>query len=107
MNPVRKTNRGVIARLFLSLADDIILIGAGIWLLIHLGISPPWWFIVAIATIFIALSFLSYIGLRRNPTVGFENMVGRVARTTSKIDKKGTVKFGREQWRLPPLIQLM
>lgn len=95
---MKRVNLGIILRVIISFLDDVLVIIAIIWVMSRLGFKIPWWLIASLAVIFIALSIFSYLGLRKNPSLGFEKMIGKSGLTTETLHKRGTVRIGHELW---------
>jgi membrane-bound ClpP family serine protease len=81
-----------------SLLDDAIILTLGIIILSRFGIRTPVWVIIFIAVLFIGWTFISYLAMRRNPQLGFENMIGVTGLTLDSLSPRGTVRIGHEQW---------
>ena len=58
----------------------------------------PIWLIITLALIFSLITYVLYRALKKNPLLGFENMVGKSGVAISAITHKGTIKIGRELW---------
>jgi len=56
----------------------------------------PIWLIITLALIFSLITYVLYRALKKNPLLGFENMVGKSGVAISTITHKGTIKIGRE-----------
>jgi membrane-bound ClpP family serine protease len=58
----------------------------------------PLWFIITFVLIFSIITYVLYRALKKNPLVGFDNMIGKSGMTVNQITRKGTVKIGGELW---------
>lgn len=95
---MKKLNLSIILRVIASLLDDALIIVIIIWVMSLLGFKAPLWFIILLAAIFLSLGVVSYLALMKNPTLGFENMIGRSGLTVETINKRGTVRIGHQLW---------
>jgi membrane-bound ClpP family serine protease len=82
-----------------SVIDDAFFIAVLIWVLSRLGIRIHWWEIGLLVFILLTWSVISYLALRKNPTMGFENVTGKIGLAVEEIKGKGTVRIGRELWQ--------
>ena len=89
----------MIVRPILSIIDDTIVIVVLVWVLSLLGIKTPWWLIGLLALVLLSWSLLVYRATLKNPTGGFENMVGQSGMAVENIHNKGTVRIGNELWQ--------
>ena len=85
-------------RVIISFLDDVLVIVAIIWVMSRLGLKVPWWLVVSLGVIFAGLGVFSYLGLRKNPSLGFEKMIGKAGLITETLQKRGTVRIGHELW---------
>jgi membrane-bound ClpP family serine protease len=95
---LKKLNIRLIITVALSLADEIIVLAVVLVLLWWAGIKIPIWAIVIIALFFLGISFIIYRTLRKNPELGFENMVSLSGVAVEPITRKGTVRINGELW---------
>jgi membrane-bound ClpP family serine protease len=93
-----KINLRLIGAILLSLADEAIILVVVIIVLRQIGMDLPLWAIIFAVLIFIIITFLIYRSLRKNPQLGFENMVGLSGLAIENIGRKGTVKIDGELW---------
>jgi membrane-bound ClpP family serine protease len=82
-----------------SIIDDALFIVVLIWVLAHLGIRIPWWEIGLLVLVLLTWSVISYRALLKNPTMGFENVTGKLGIVVEEIKGKGTVRIGHELWQ--------
>ena len=82
-----------------SIVDDVLIIILSIWVMSILGIGTPWWFIVILVLLLLTWSFIGYRALSKNPTLGFENMVGKSGLAVESLKTLGTVRIGHELWQ--------
>ena len=59
----------------------------------------PVWSIIVLALIFLMITLAVYRALRKNPQLGFENMIGQSGLAVNPIAPKGTVKIRGELWQ--------
>ena len=81
-----------------SLLDDALILTLAIIILSRFGIRAPVWLIIFIAILFVGWTFISYLAMRRNPQLGFENMIGATGLTLDSLSPKGTIRIGHERW---------
>ena len=93
-----RINIKLILTIIISLVDEAIIILVLFFVLSQFGIQMPIWLIITLALIFSVISFVIFRTLRKNPLLGFENMIGKSGMTISPLARKGTVKIGRELW---------
>ena len=94
----KKINIKLIITIVISLADEAIILAIILLVMWQLGIEMPVWFIITLSLIFSAITFIIYRALRKNPQLGFENMIGQSGFAVSPIARKGTVKIRGELW---------
>jgi membrane-bound ClpP family serine protease len=82
----------------ISLVEDAIIIFVLFFVLSRFGIEMPVWLIVTLALIFSIITYVIYRSLKKNPQLGFENMIGKSGMTVNQLARKGTVKIGWELW---------
>jgi membrane-bound ClpP family serine protease len=58
----------------------------------------PLWLIIALALVFSIITYVIYRTLKKNPQLGFENMIGKSGMTVNRLARKGTIKIGWELW---------
>jgi membrane-bound ClpP family serine protease len=95
---VKKINFRLLGTILLSLIDEAIILVIIIIVLSQIGIDIPLWAIIISVLIFIIITFLIYRSLRKNPQLGFENMVGLSGVAIENIGRKGTVRIDGELW---------
>ena len=94
-------NRLNLKRVFMStvsLLDEAIVVGLVIFVLSRFGIRTPIWVVVLVVAAFIGWATFSYIAMKKNPQLGFENMVGASGTTVDCLSPNGTVRIGHELW---------
>ncbi len=94
----KKINLRLIGMILLSLADDIIILAIIFIVLPLVGIQIPLWAMIIAPLILLAATFVSYRALRKNPQMGFENVVGLSGVTVEPVYRKGTIRINRELW---------
>jgi membrane-bound ClpP family serine protease len=94
----KRINIKLILIIILSLADEAVILTIILLVLWQLGIEMPVWFIITLTLLFSAITLIVYRALRKNPQLGFENMVGQSGLAVSPIARKGTVKIRGELW---------
>ena len=94
----KRINIRLIFTIIVSLIEEAIILFIVIFVLSQFGIQVPLWLIITLALIFSVIAFIPYCALRKNPLLGFENMIGKSGLTVSPIARKGTVRIGRELW---------
>lgn len=94
----KRMNIRLILTVTVSLIDDAIIIFILYFVLSQFGIQMPLWLIITLALIFSVITFVIFRTLRKNPLLGFDNMIGMSGTTVSPLARKGTVKIGRELW---------
>lgn len=93
-----KLNFRLLIASVVSLLDDAIILTLAIIIFSRFGIRTPVWLIILIAVLFIGWTFVSYLAMRRNPPLGFENMIGATGLTLDSLSPRGTVRISHEQW---------
>ncbi len=96
--PQNKFNCRLLFVSVVSLLDDAIILTLAIIILSRFDIRTPIWLIIFIAILFVGWTFTSYLTMRRNPQLGFENMVGATGLTLDSLSPRGTIRIGHEQW---------
>jgi membrane-bound ClpP family serine protease len=94
-------NRWNLKKVFMStvsLLDEAIVVVLVIFVLSRFGIHTPIWVVVLVAAAFIGWATFSYVAMKKNPQLGFENMVGASGITVDCLSPKGTVRIGHELW---------
>ena len=84
--------------IIISLVDEAIIILVLFFVLSQFGIEMPIWLIITLVLIFSAITYVLYRTLKKNPLLGFDNMIGKSGLVISKITREGTIKIGRELW---------
>jgi membrane-bound ClpP family serine protease len=95
---IKKINFRLLGTILLSLIDEAIILIVIIIILSQIGIDIPLWAIIITVLIFIAITFVIYRSLRKNPQLGFENMLGLSGLAIENIGRKGTVRIEGELW---------
>jgi membrane-bound ClpP family serine protease len=95
---VKKINFRLLGAILLSLIDEAIILIVVIIVLSQIGIDIPLWVIIITVLLFIAITFFIYRSLRKNPQLGFENMLGLSGLAIENIGRKGTVRIDGELW---------
>ena len=95
---LKKINLRLLLTIIISLADDAIIILILFFILSWFGIEMPIWLIIILAIVFSIITYVLYRTLKKNPLLGFENMVGKNGIAVNKITRDGTIKIGRELW---------
>lgn len=80
-----------------SLLDDAIILTLLILLVSHF-IEVPLWLIIPVGVVLVGWAVVSIVVIRKNPQLGFENMVGATGVTVGALSPKGTVRIGHELW---------
>ncbi len=80
-----------------SLLDDVIIVALLILLASHF-IEIPLWIIIPVGVVLVGWAVVSIVVIRRNPQLGFENMIGATGVTVGALSPKGTVRIGHELW---------
>ena len=94
----KRINIRLLLTIIISLVDDAIIILVLFFVLSRFGIEMPLWLIITLVLIFSIITFVVYRALKKNPLLGFDNMIGKSGMTVSQIARKGTVKIGWELW---------
>lgn len=94
----KKNNLKLIGIILLSLVDDIIILAIVIIILLQFGITLPWWALAIIILVLSAVTYLIFRILRKNPQLGFDNMVGLTGVAVGPVGRKGTVRIKGELW---------
>jgi membrane-bound ClpP family serine protease len=95
---LKKIKFRLLGAILLSLIDEAIILFVVIIVLSQIGIDIPLWAIISTVLIFIAITFFVYRSLRKNPQLGFENMLGLSGLAIENIGRKGTVRIDGELW---------
>ena len=95
---LKKINLWLIGAIILSLADEVIILAVVIIVLSQLGIDFPLWAMILVSLPFLAVTFIIYRTLRKNPQLGFENMVGLTGVAVEPVARKGTIRIKGELW---------
>jgi membrane protein implicated in regulation of membrane protease activity len=94
----KRPNFKLIGVILLSLADEIVILSVVFIVLSLLGVDIPGWAIILSAAIMGVITYVCYILLRKQPQLGFDNMVGLTGVAVETIGRKGTVKIKGELW---------
>jgi len=94
----KRINIRLLLPIIISLVDEAIIILVLFFVLSRFGIEMPLWLIITLVLIFSIITFVVYRALKKNPLLGFDNMIGKSGMTVSQIARKGTVKIGWELW---------
>ena len=94
----KRINIRLLLTIIISLIDDAIIILVLFFVLSQFEIEMPIWLIVTLVLIFSTITYVLYRALKKNPLLGFENMIGKSGLVISKIKREGTIKIGRELW---------
>lgn len=94
----KRINVQLIFTIILALADEAIILAIILFVMWQLGIEMPVWFIITLSLIFLIFTFIVYRALRKNPQLGFENMIGLSGLAVEPITHKGTVKIKGKLW---------
>ncbi len=95
----KRINIKLIFAIVASLADEVIILAIVILVLSQLGIEMPLWSIIILSLIFLMITLVVYRALRKNPQIGFENMIDQSGLAVSPIAPKGTVRIRGELWQ--------
>jgi membrane-bound ClpP family serine protease len=95
---LRRIKARPIISILLSIADEAIILTVAMVVLSQFGIHVPWWAIAIVVLIFLAYNFFAYRALRKNPQLGFENMIGKTGFAEGSVSRNGTVRIGHELW---------
>ena len=94
----KRINIRLLLTIIISLVDEAIIILVLFFVLSRFGIEMPIWLIITLVLIFSAITYVLYRTLKKNPLLGFDNMIGKSGLAISKITREGTIKIGRELW---------
>ena len=94
----KRINKRLLLTIIISLVDDAIIILVLFFVLSRFGIEMPVWLIITLALIFSIITYVIYRTMKKNPQLGFENMIGKSGGTVNRLARKGTVKIGWELW---------
>ena len=94
----KKANFRFIIYAIISLADEAIILVALLLVLSWLGIDMPLWLIILLSVVLMLFTFVVYRTFKKEPLIGFENMVGKHGVTVGPLLPKGTVKIANELW---------
>ncbi len=95
---LKRINIRLLLTIIVSLVDEVIIIFVLFFVLSRFGIEMPIWLIITLVLIFSAITYVIYRALKKNPLLGFDNMIGKSGLAISKITREGTIKIGRELW---------
>ncbi len=94
----KRINIKPLLTIIISLINKAIIIFVLFFVLSFFGIDMPIWLIITLVIIFSAITFIGYRAQKKNPLLGFENMIGKSGITVNQIARKGIIKIGRELW---------
>ena len=94
----KKINTRIMVTALVSIADEAIILIVVIVVLSLLGIHIPVWAIVILAMFLFAITIIIYRSLKKNPQLGFDNMVGLSGVAVEPVFRKGTVRINGELW---------
>jgi membrane protein implicated in regulation of membrane protease activity len=93
-----KFNAKLFLAIVLSMADEAIILVIVLVVLSKIGLHIPFWAFAALSLLFVVITLLIYRVLRKNPQLGFENMIGLNGLAVEPVGRKGTVKIDGELW---------
>ena len=94
----KKIDLRIVVYAIVGLADEAIILVVLLLVLSWLGVDMPIWLIIILSLVFLTLSFVVYRAFKKEPLLGFENMVGKKGIAVGSISPKGTVRIGNELW---------
>ncbi len=94
----KRINIRLLLTIIISLVDEAIIIFVLVFVLSRFGIEMPLWLIITLVLIFSVITYVIYRTLKKNPLLGFDNMIGKSGMTVNQIARRGTVKIDRELW---------
>jgi membrane-bound ClpP family serine protease len=94
----KKPNFKLIGIILLSLADEIIILAVVFIVLSLFGVHIPGWAVILSVVLTGFITYACYIFLRKQPQLGFDNMVGLTGVAVEPLGRKGTVKIKGELW---------
>ena len=94
----KQINMKLVVPILASLAGRIVILVLVVLLLSHYDIRLPLWLIFATVLIISAMAFVTYRISKRNPLLGFENVIGKSGLTVGQVAGKGTVRIDRQLW---------
>jgi len=95
--PRKRFGRRQLVLVVISLLDDVIIATVLILILSHF-IRVPVWVVVVVAVMLATWATVSFLAVRRNPQLGFENMIGATGLAIEPLSPRGTIKIGHESW---------
>lgn len=95
--PRKRFSRRQLILVAVSLLDDVIILTVLILIFSHF-IRVPIWFIIPVASLVAGWSILSFLAVRRNPQLGFEDMIGATGVVIDPLSPTGTIRIGHERW---------
>ena len=98
MNQDLKKNAKLVLLIFFSLLDELLVFVLLLVILPLFGFKIPFWTVLLIALILLGVSIPIFRALRKNPQLGFENMVGEAGMAITPLGPKGTVRIHGELW---------
>lgn len=94
----KRVNIRLLLTIIISLVPEAIILLVLLFVLPRFGIEMPIWFIITLVLIFSVITYVLYRALKKNPLLGFDNMIGKNGVTANQIARKGIVKIGGELW---------
>ncbi len=94
----KRINIRLVLTIIISLVPEAIILLVLLFVLPRFGIEIPLWFIITLVLIFSVITYVLYRALKKNPLLGFDNMIGKSGMTANQIARKGIVKIGGELW---------
>ena len=94
----KQINMKLVIPILASLAGRTIILVLVVLLLSQYDIQLPLWLIIAAVLIISAMAFVTYHISKRNPLLGFENVIGKSGLTVGQVAGKGTVRIDRQLW---------
>jgi membrane protein implicated in regulation of membrane protease activity len=91
-------NFKLIGVILLSLVDEAVILIVAFIVLSLLGVHIPVWAIILSVGIVGGITYAIYFFLRKQPQLGFDNMVGLSGVVTETVGRKGTVNIKGELW---------
>jgi membrane-bound ClpP family serine protease len=95
---LHKPNFKLIGVILLSLADEAVIFIVAFIILSVLGVHIPVWAIITSIVVVGGITYAIYVFLRRQPQLGFENMIGLSGITVEPVGRKGTIRIKGELW---------
>jgi membrane-bound ClpP family serine protease len=95
---LKKPNFKLIGVILLSMADEAIILIIAFTVLSLLGVHIPAWAIVLAVVVVGGITYAIYVFLRKQPQLGFENMIGLTGISVEPVGRKGTVRIKGQLW---------